>query len=356
MKKIIILQIFLSLSLLADISLTPQEEKNWQIKTVEPKEVSYIPVGEYITTVTTPPKLLQTLSVPYEAQIIQLNKVNFEKVRKGETLALLTATEWIEAQRKAIADTIELMHNEHLLERKAKLCKDEIIAQKECHEAEIEVKTNKIKLSASKTLLMAYGADEKMIKTLYKELKIFPEMKLHSPVNGTLLQVNIQPGKSVSPSSALFVIKVDGANWLESDLPQDIASKLSPSQEIIVNINGKNIKSKVLDISPVINPHNQTRYVRFSLPKKSDLLSGLRQKAKFSIKGKAFVISKKAVVQSAGANIVFVKNGHKYKALEVNVLAENSQSAYLDYNRALNGLIVISSTSIFQNMLQAKDE
>jgi len=157
--------------------------------------------------------------------------VNYEKVKKGEQLALLTAPEWIEAQRKAIADTIELMHYENLALRKAKLCKEEIIAQKECVAADAEVKTNKIKLSASKTLLKAYGASDEIIEKLYKDLVILPNMQLLSPVNGTLIQVNIQPGKSISPSSALFVIKIDGDNWLESDLPQNITNKLKSSQK-----------------------------------------------------------------------------------------------------------------------------
>ncbi|MCW8895178.1 efflux RND transporter periplasmic adaptor subunit [Sulfurimonas sp.] len=352
MKKIIILQILLSLSLFADITLSAEEEKNWQIKTVVGKEVTHIPLGEYIMKVTTPPKLLHTLSVPYEAQIVNLNRVNFEKVDKGEPLALLTATEWIEAQRKAIADTIELMHHEHLAERKAKLCQEEIIAQKECLVAEAEVKTDKIKLSASKTLLKAYGASESMIKKVYTDLVILPNMQLLSPVKGTLLEVNIQPGKSVSPSSALFVIKVDGENWLESDIPQAVAKNLKSAQEVIITVNGKDIQSKVLNVSPVINPHNQTRYVRFSLPQEANLLSGLRQKVQLNIKEKAFIVNKKAVVQDGDRNLVFIKDGQKYKAQEVNVIAENAESCYLDYNIALNGSIVISSTSIFQNMLK----
>jgi len=352
MKKFILLQLLLSVSLLAQITLTAEEEKNWQIKTVKGKEVSYIPLGEYVTTVTIPPKLLHTLSVPYEAQIIQLHKVNFEKVTKGESLALLTATEWIEAQRKAIANTIEMMHHEHLTKHKAKLCKEEIIAQKECLIANAELKTDKIKLSASKTLLKAYGASDSMMKKLYRDLVILPNLELLSPVQGTLLQVNIQPGKSVSPSSALFVIKVDGDDWLESDLPQRVASKLSPSQELVFTINGNDILSKVLDISPVINPHNQTRYVRFSLPAEAKLLAGLRTKAKIRVKGKAFIVNKKAVVQDGNRSIVFIKKGHAYNAVKVNVIAENDESSYLDYNTALNGSIAISSTSILQNMLK----
>lgn len=352
MKKIIILQLLLSLSLFADITLSSEEEENWQIQTAIGKEVNLIPLGEYIMSVTTPQKLLHTISVPYEAQIVKLNKVNFQRVKKGEPLALLTATKWIEAQRKAIADLIEFIHHEHVAERKTKLCKEEIIAQKECIAADAEVRTDKIKLSASKTLLKAYGASEIMIEKLYKKLIIFPNMQLLSPVNGILLQVNAQSGKSVSPSSAIFVIKIDGKNWLESDLPQEVAKTLKPSQKVVININAKDIQLSVLHISPVLNPRNQTRHTRFSLPKNSELLAGLRTKAKLSIQGKAFVIDKKAVVQDGNYSIVFIKKGSTYKAQRVKIILEDAKSCYISYDETLNAPIVISKTSILLNILK----
>jgi len=351
MKNIIIIQILLGLSLLADITMSVEEEKNWKIQTLVAKEVSYIPMGEYIMSVTTPPKLLHTLSVPYEAQVVQLNKVSFEKVEKSEPLALLTATKWIETQKEVLSDVIELMHHEHIAERKAKLCKEEVIAQKECYIADAEVQTDKIKLSASKTLLKAYGASDKMLERLFKELKILPTMELLSPVEGVLLQVNIQPGKSISPSSALFVIKVDGDNWLESDLPQKIARRLHVSQEVKFGIDGQEVRSKILHISPVLNAKNQTRHVRFSLPADGKLLSGLRTSAKLSIKTKALLVNEKAVVQDAERTIVFIKKAQSYKAHEVGVIAENEKGLYLKYDALLKAPIVMSRTSVLQSLL-----
>lgn len=341
----------LCLSLVADITLSAEEEKNWNIQTMAGKEVIYVPLGEYVMRVETPPKLLQTLSVPYEAQVIQLHKVSYEKVKKGELLAQLTATKWIEAQKKVVSDVIELMHHEHIAERKAKLCQEEVIAQKECYHADAEVKTDKIKLSASKTLLKAYGASDAMLVKLIKELTIFPNMELRSPIDGALLQVNIQPGKSISSSSALFVIKVDGEDWLQSDLPYEVADKLKPFQEVVVSIDDKEIRSKLLHISPVIDPHNQTRHARFSLPQDQGLLAGLRANAKLSIKAKAFLVNKKSVVQDGDHTIVFIKKAHNYKAHRVEVIAENDKGLYLKYDSALNEAIVISTTSILQSLL-----
>jgi len=352
MKKNIILQVLLSVSLFAEILLTPEEEKNWQIETTIGKEVTHIPIGEYITRITTPPNLLHTLSVPYEAQVVKLNKVSYDKVKKGESLALITATEWVESQRKAITNAVELMHHEHIAERKSKLCAEEIIAQKECVDADAEVKADRFKLSASKALLKAYGASSAMVEKLHKELNIFPNIQLRSPVNGRLLQVNIQPGKSISPSSALFVIKVDGANWLESSLPLSAADKFKATDKVIINIEGKDIQSQVLHISPILDPLSQTIDTRFSLPKDAKLLAGLRTKAKFSIKGKAILVNKKAVVQDGDRTIVFIKKGQKYQAQKVFVISEDHNTCYLEYNTELNNPIVISTTSIFQNMLQ----
>ncbi|MFA7500805.1 MAG: efflux RND transporter periplasmic adaptor subunit, partial [Sulfurimonas sp.] len=249
----------------------------------------------------------------------------------------------------------ELIHHEHLAQRNAKLCKEEIIAQKECTKADAEVKSDKIKLLASKTLLKAYGASDSMIETLYEKLTIFPNMELKSPVKGSLLHVNIQPGKSVSPSSALFVIKLDGANWLESNLPRAIASRLNLSKEIVITIDEKDIKSKLLHMSPVLDPFNQTRYARFSLPQDSELLAGLRTKAKISIKERAFLVNKKSVVQDKGRTIVFIKKGQLYRAEEVNVISEDKDTCYLAYNKVLSEPIVIGATSILQNMLQKGD-
>ncbi|NOQ29579.1 MAG: HlyD family efflux transporter periplasmic adaptor subunit [Helicobacteraceae bacterium] len=352
MRNILLLKLLLTSLLFADITLSEQEQKNWQIETQKAAIVKHVPLGEYMLSVTTPLKLLHTLSVPYEAQVTELKKVNFQRVKKGESLALLSATEWIEAQKQAIADAIKLMHNERIAERKAKLCEDGIIALKECFAADAEVRTDKIKLSASKTLLKAYGASDNMINKLYKDLSIFANMNLRSPVDGTIIQVNIQPGKSISSSSALFVIKKDGEDWLQSELPNKVASRLKVGENIVITIDKQKIESKILHISPVLNPYNQTREVSFSLAQKYKLRSGLRQRASISVKHKAFMIDKDAVVQNGNSSIIFSKNGDSYKVVNVNIIAESKKEFYIEYNSSINGQIATTSTSVLQNLLQ----
>lgn len=352
MKKIIITQMIFVLSLIANVTLTPQEEKSWQIQTAKAKEVGHVPLDSYMMQVTTPPKLLHTLSVPYEAQVIQLHKTEFESVNKGEVLAILSSEHWIGAQKEAIDTWIELSYSQNEANRKSQLCKEEIIAQKECLISDAQVQRDAIKLQAAKALLQSYGATDEMIQKLFKELSIFSNIELRSLVKGVVLQTDIQIGKNISPSSALFVIKTDGENWLEADLPQAVATALQPLQEVFLKVGTNEIKSKILLISPILHSLNQTRYVRFSLPRDTNLLAGLRTKVELSVARRAFVIDKKALIRKDKETIVFVKKGQTYSVLKVNVLAENREVCYLDYTEELKEPIAVSATSVLLNRLQ----
>ncbi len=74
-----------------------------------------------------------------------------------------------------------------------------------------EYRADRIKVSASKALLRVYGADEKMIRELFENLQISQTLKVHSDVDGKVVELNARSGKSLSPSEALFVIQKDGA-------------------------------------------------------------------------------------------------------------------------------------------------
>lgn len=351
-KRLFILFALCANMLAADIILTQEQEKNWQIELSKAKESSFVPITNSMMKVTTPPKLLQTISLPYEAKVIKLNKANFENVTKGELLAVLSSSKWIEAQKDAIDAYIEFSHNQNEANRKSKLCQEQIIAEKECIAADAELQRAKVKLSSAKNLLRSYGATEESIQKLINNSTIVPNIELLSPANGVIVQAGIELGKNISASDTLFIIKTAGEDWLEGEITHTIANTLKPSQEVIVKIDNKEIKSKIILISPTINPQNQSRYIRLSLSKDANLIDGFIAKAELNIIKKALVITKKALSQSDTQNIVFVKKGQAYRPIKVNILAEDKNLCYLEYNDELLGEIAISQISILLNKLQ----
>lgn len=357
MKHFLLLCTLLNSSIYAQkISLSHQEEANWQISIQIPKEAFRLPLGEFIAEVVTPPSLLHSISLPFKANIKTLKVAKYQKVRKGEILAEVTGTAWISTQQKAIADAIAYKQYQELSKRKRILCKEEIIPQKECIKSNAQLEGYKIQLSASKALLESYGADRSMIKKLLKTLKLTPTIAIKSSVNGRIINLHATLGQSTQPSNALFVIQEKGELWIESAIEAQRTQSLYEGQKVQISLGNATFDTKILQLSPVINPENQTRQVRFLVPKEIDILSGLRDSAKITLSQKTLKISKDAVIKNDEKQIVFVKINAGYESHTIEILAEDDKFYFVKPRAILKNKIATSSLAILKNMLGEEDE
>ncbi len=338
------------------IQMTSEQEKNWNISVEAPKASKSYPFGEFIAHVVTPPTLLNTISLPFEANVKKLYVAKYQRVKHGDVLAEVTGTKWIEVQQKAIAEAIEYKHHAHLTERKNVLCKEEIIPQKECVAANAELKADKIRVAASKALLKGYGASQSVIDTLFKNLEISNTIKITSTVDGSIIELGATPGKSTNPDDALFVIKQEGALWLEANIEADRTMKLHEGQDVEVTLNQELFKTRVLQIAPVINPQNQTRQVRFLLPTKANISSGFIGSAKLTLFSDVLKVKKNSVIKEGFTQIVFAKTKKGFVAVPVKVLSEDDDYYYLKKSPRLQDEIATNSLAILKNLLGGSDE
>ena len=355
-KQLILLTLFTFALNAENIVLTPEQEANWQIKVEVPQNSKRLPLGEFITEVVTPPTLLHTISLPFEANVKKLHVANYQEVTKGQILADVTGTEWIETQQKAISDAIEFKHHEHLAERKNMLCKEEIIPQKECVAANAELEADKIKVAASKALLKSYGASDEMIFNLFKDLKLSQTIQLRSSVDGRIVKLDATPGKSTSPSDALFVIQEKGALWIESAIEAKRTQGLKEGQKVQIVLDDQTFDTTILQLSPVINPENQTRQIRFLVPENIDIFSGLRSTAKIILLQESLKIRKNAVIKVGEAQVVFYKSKEGYTSLPIQILSEDDTYYFVKPSPLLKNKIAVSSVAILKNMLGSEDE
>ncbi len=65
---------------------------------------------------------------------------------------------------------------------------------------------------------------------------IFKFFKVHSDVDGKVVELNARSGKSLSPSEALFVIQKDGALWLEVNILAKKASTLRDGERVRLSL------------------------------------------------------------------------------------------------------------------------
>jgi hypothetical protein len=355
-NQLIFLALFACSLNAASITLTPEQEANWQIETETPQRSEKRPLGEFIAEVVTPPSLLHTVALPFEANVQTLNVAKYEKVDKGYLLAEVTGTEWIETQQKAITELIELRHHTHLTERKNILCKEEIIPQKECIAANAELETDRTRVAASKALLKSYGASDEMIEKLFQELTLSPTIKVKSSVKGSVVQLYAAPGKSSSPADALFVIQKEGPLWLESAIEAKRTEGLREGQRVQIVLEDQPFDTTILQLAPVINQENQTRDIRFLVPSDVKIFSGLRSTAKIILLEQSLKIRKNAVIKVGEAQVVFYKDKQGYTPLPVEIISEDDKYYFVKPSHQLKNPIAVSSVAILKSMMESDDE
>ena len=355
-KQLFIWALLVSMGTGQNVSLTAEQEKNWQINIEQPTASKMLPLGDFVAQVVTPPSLLHTISLPFEANIKQLNVAMYEEVKKDDLLSKVTGTQWISIQQKAIGHVITYRHQEQLTTRKNILCKEEIIPQKECVAANAELESAKINVSASKALLKSYGASDEMITMLFKELKLSATMDVISSVDGRVVVLGATPGKSTNPSDALFVIQTKGQLWLESDIEANRVKSLKEGQKVSIGLDGNDFDTSILHISPVINPTNQTRQVRFMIPKDIDIVAGLRTNAHISFAYDSVKVKKTSVIKDGEKQIVFVQIKEGYSAVAIKILSEDDSYYFVKPFTGVESGIASSSVAILKNMLGDSDE
>ena len=356
MKKSILLALLISLVDAKPITLSPQQSQDWHIQTATPKRSKTLAIGEFIAEVTTPPQLLHTISLPFEAQIKKLSVATYDDIKKGQLLAEVTGRDWIELQKQFISDAIELKHHGHIAERKNKLCQEEIIPQKECTAANAEYRADTIKVSASKALLRGYGASETIINDLFDKLKITQTLQVRADVSGKLLQLNVRSGKRTNPSDALFVIQKKGALWLEVEMLAKKAMRLADGQRVKIHFNHGVFESKILLHAPMINVENQTQGVRFALPNSPKFLSGMRDTAQIFVHKETLKVTKKSIISDGSEDILFLQTPKGFESMAVTILGEDEAYYYLEDHPKLHAPIAISSIAILKSLMEESDE
>jgi membrane fusion protein, heavy metal efflux system len=210
-----------------EVQLTSQQlvEQGLKIDTVG--------MGQINQVTTLPGKLFVNtdqqahVSPNFSGHVEQVNVALGETVEKGQTLAILSVPELIDQQanlRMAQAN-LDLARQDY--EREQQLWKqgisakqDYLRAQNAYHQAQISVQSTRARLNA----LGSNGTNGKFV--------------IQAPISGVISQKDIVIGENVQLADRLFVIEQLKDLWLEFNLPNQFANKLSNNQKIQFKVNG----------------------------------------------------------------------------------------------------------------------
>lgn len=252
-----------------------------------------------------------------------------DNVKKGQLLFSVQSpdiTNAFNAYLKAVND--EQLANKAYL-RADDLFKHGAISRAMVEEAETAGNDAKADLEAADNQLKLYGVDKKHPGSI---------VNVYAPISGVVIGQNVTnaaaAGVTLSGSAIAFTIADLSTVWILCDVYENDIPKLQLNQQATIKIQAypdRQLKGRVSDIGPVLDPSLRTAKVRIEISNPGILKLGMFVTATFSsLKKSTFtVVPAEAVLHLHDRAWVFVPVGaNQFKRTEVQVgsmLEGNSQ-------------------------------
>lgn len=185
--------------------------------------------------INVPPQNLVSISFCMGGFVKSTDLVQGSPVSKGQLLAVIENTEFIELQQNYLESKNKLEYAEADYNRQKDLNKENISSAKVYQLAISEYKNLKTKVAALKQKLEMIGIDAKQLQ----EEKITSSVSIISPINGYVKTVNINIGKYVNPTDVMFEIVNNQKLTLELTFFEKEIENISIGQKVRFSLPNK---------------------------------------------------------------------------------------------------------------------
>ena len=185
--------------------------------------------------VTVPPQNFATVSAPLGGFIRSTTLLPGIHVAKGQPLAVIENPEFVDLQESYLESKNKLEYAEAEYNRHSELYKSDVYSEKNLQQVTAEYKNLKAQVSAFEQKLLLVGINPSEID----ENRITSNVTIYSPIGGSVTTVNVNTGKSISPTDVLFEIVNTDRLLLELNLFEKDISKVSKGQKVSFFINNE---------------------------------------------------------------------------------------------------------------------
>lgn len=209
-----------------------------QLGTIQMRQLSGVVKANGI--VTTAPQNSASVSVPLGGFVKSSNLLPGSAVKKGEVLALIENTEFVDLQQSyfEVKNRYEFAEAEY--NRHTELYKEDVYSQKNLQQTTSEYRSLKAQLKGVEQKLLVLGVNPSTLT----EDGISATISLISPINGYIKTTNFSIGKYASPTDVLFEIVNSDKLLLELTLFETDATSISIGQLVHFTINNETHEHK----------------------------------------------------------------------------------------------------------------
>jgi RND family efflux transporter MFP subunit len=131
--------------------------------------------------------------------------------------------------------------------------------------AGLEVKQKEIALNKAKIALQAAQENKQKSHSLYQSEKdTLDRMTLRSPIEGSILRVNKQPGEQTDDNPVFIVVQTNKLNAI-FDAPKQLFGKITDGDRVPLDLEGVKRDGVVVAIDPIIDPAGQIFRVKLEV-------------------------------------------------------------------------------------------
>jgi RND family efflux transporter MFP subunit len=270
-------------------------------------------------TVMAPTSAITVVSTAVSGVIQSIHVNSLQQVKAGTPVATLFSQPLMEMQREYLQLAIQSRLAQQKLERDDKLFAEGIIAQTRVQDSRGSALQASLAAKERYQSLRGAGMSSADLKKLLSSNTLVPMLTVNAGVNGTLLELNLNPGQRIEAGMPIARISKDGALWIEFQASRAQAQQIRIGDALQLKGCGS---AKVIAISPQINASNQSTLIRAQQAANDGCLR-LNEFVEANHVGSRIAagsigVPVAALVKSGADSYVFVKNAQGFAAVKVN--------------------------------------
>ena len=284
---------------------------NVEMGSIEMRSISGILKVNGVVNVA--PQNFATVSAPMGGFVKSTTFMPGSPVRKGEVLAVIENQEFIDIQQSYLEAKNKLEYAEADFKRHTELYKDDVYSQKSLQQVTVDYKNLKAQVKALKQKLALIGINSATLQ----EDNISRSISLVSPINGFVKTVNVNLGKFVSPTDALFEIVNGDDLFLELTLFEKDADKVAKGQKIhfLINNETEEHDAEIYQTGKTISTDKTFKIYAHVSSKCKNILPGMYVNAMIEASSnKVTSLPADAVVSFDDKDYIFVFNKNKVES------------------------------------------
>lgn len=299
-----------------------------QIKTADVKlgSIEIRPIGTTLKVngeIASLPQNMATVSSPMGGRIVKVELIPGSAVRKGQTLALIENTEFVDIQQNYLEAKSKIEYMSADYHRQKALFHNSATSSKNLQLTTSEYKALRTQIKALEQKLLIIGINPHRLNNN----NITRTVAVKAPISGYINTVNTSIGKTVEPSDVLFdIVNLNNLFIKLTIFEKDIA-KVSKGQPIkfFINDESEAHKAIVYQTAKCIDADKTYKIYAAIQSKCFNILPGMYVNAQITSKThKAYTLPDESIVNFEGKSYIFVfeknKTEHGKKVCEYRIV------------------------------------